>query len=138
VEQVVSFDVDSFLGFDSSLAITQQVLRHQPTPQARQNQQMDVHIDTTVYAAAEDPNAALRSRTAMRKDVPHYYLGRVEGASEISLYLLFPHLTAVHGDFTILTASQHSRWRYQGLSCHLQPLRYPLHRTSASKLLPVA
>jgi hypothetical protein len=55
---------------------------------------MDVHIDTTVYAFAEDPEAALWSRAAMRKDMPHCYLGRVEGASEISLYVLFPHLTA--------------------------------------------
>jgi hypothetical protein len=114
VEPVVSFDVDSFLGFASSLAVTRQVLRHQPAPLARQNQQMDVDIDTTVYAAAEDPEAALRSRTAMRKDMPHCYLGRVEGASEISLYVLFPHLTTAHGDFTILIANQHSRWLDQG------------------------
>ena len=98
VEPVVSFDVDSFLGFASSLAVTQQVLRHQLAPQAQQNQQMDVDINTTVYAAAEDPEAALQSRTAMRKDMPHCYLGRVEGASEISLYVLFPHLTNAHGD----------------------------------------
>ena len=110
MEPAVSFDVDSFLGFASSLAVARHGLWHQPAPQVRQNLHTDVHIDTTIYSAPEDPEEAPRARLAMLKDVAHCYLGQVEGAGEISLYVLFPHLTGSRDDFVSLTANQHSRW----------------------------
>lgn len=110
MEPAVSFDVDSFLGFASSLAVARQGVWHQPAPQVRQNLRTDVHINTTIYTAPEDPEEAPRARIAMLKDVAHCYLGRVEGATEISLYVLFPYLTSGRDDFISLTANQHSRW----------------------------
>jgi hypothetical protein len=110
MELAVSFDVNSFLGFASSLAVARQGVWHQPAPQVRQNLHTDVHIQTTMYAAPEDPEEAPRARIAMLKDVAHCCLGQVEGATGISLYVLFPHLNGGRDDFVGLTANQHSRW----------------------------
>jgi len=106
----VAFDVDSFLFFASSLAAARHGLHYQPAPQVRQNLQTDVHIHTTVYEAGDDPDLPPRSKVAVLKDVPHFHFGRVEGASDLSLYILFPHLSTPLGKFIGLTNEQLARW----------------------------
>jgi hypothetical protein len=103
VKPRVAFDVDSFLGFASSLAVARQGLWHQPAPQMRQNMTTDVHVETNVFEAG-------RSRLTMLKDIPHFLLGRVVGAHDITMHILFPHMASRDSKFTALTNDQLSRW----------------------------
>ena len=110
VEPQVAFDIDSFLGFANSLAMARQGLWYQPAPQMRQNMTTDVHLETNLFQDSEDPDQAPRSSLAILRDVPHFLLGRVVGAHDITVHILFPHLTPVSEKFVSLTKEQHSRW----------------------------
>ena len=46
----------------------------------------------------------------MLRDVPYFLLGRVEGAYDITVYVLFPYLAPAQEKFTSLTKEQLSRW----------------------------
>jgi hypothetical protein len=110
VEPQVAFDIDSFLGFASSLAMARQGLFYQPAAQMRQNMSTDVHIETRVFEDNSDVEQPSRSHLAMLKDIPHFLLGRVVGAQEITVYILFPHLSIIGSKFSSLTNDQLSRW----------------------------
>ena len=110
VEPEVAFDVDSFLGFADSLAMARKGLWYQPAPQMRQNMASDVHLETTIFQAGEDPEQPTRSRFAMLRDVPHFLLGRVEGAHDVAVFALFPHMAIAGEKFRSFTKDQHSRW----------------------------
>lgn len=110
IETDVTFDIDSFLGFFRSLAAARQGILYQPAPLMRQNVTTDVHIQTKVYDQTDDPEEAPRSSLAMLKNVPHFLLGRLWGATEISVHVLFPHLSVVQEKFVSLTKDQISRW----------------------------
>jgi hypothetical protein len=113
VEPQVAFDIDSFLGFASSLAVARQGLWYQPAPQQRQNIRSDLHIQTHVGSTdpATDEEPAPRSSTAAQpRDLPHFLLGRVEGAHDITIHILFPHLPSRGEKFVSLTQEQHARW----------------------------
>ncbi len=110
VEPHVAFDVDSFLGFVSSLAAARQGLRYQPAPQARQNLAADVHIQMPVFEENDNPEHIPRSSLAMLKDIPHFLVGRIEGGHDIVVYILFPHLHTAGDKFVSLTQQQLSRW----------------------------
>jgi hypothetical protein len=49
IEPLVAFDIDSMLGFCSSLAAAKQGLSYQPAAQAQQNIQTDVHLETDAF-----------------------------------------------------------------------------------------
>ena len=70
----------------------------------------DVHLETNLFQDGEDPDEAPRSSLAMLRDVPHFLLGRVVGAHDITVHILFPYLTPVSKKFVSLTKEQHSRW----------------------------
>ena len=106
----VAFDVDSFLGFASSLAVARQGLWYQPAPQMRQNVTSDVHLETSVFRGGDGAEQRLRSSPALLRDVPHFLLGRVVGAHDITIHVLFPHLVPAQEKFTSLTHQQLSRW----------------------------
>jgi hypothetical protein len=110
VEPRVTFDIDSFLGFVSSLAAARQGLRYQPAPQVQQNIATDVHLQIPVFEQNDDPEQIPRSSLAMLKNVPHFLLGRIEGGYDIALYILFPHLSVAGDEFISLTQEQLSRW----------------------------
>lgn len=114
VEPEIAYDIDSFLGFADSLAVARKGLWYQPAPQMRQNMTADVHLETKAYDSGTDgQERSSRSRMAMLRDIPHFLLGRVEGAHDIALYVLFPHI-AIGGDkFSSLTREQLSRWTDQ-------------------------
>ncbi|KZF25843.1 hypothetical protein L228DRAFT_207495, partial [Xylona heveae TC161] len=44
------------------------------------------------------------------KKIPHFYLGWVEGAWDIAIYVLFPHLPFDSAQFTCLTQAQSLSW----------------------------
>jgi hypothetical protein len=104
VQAQLAFDIDSFLGFASTLAVTRKGLRYQPTPQMRQNITTDVHVESEVF----NPLPHL----AMLKEIPHFFLGRVEGAPNVTVHILFPHLVS-KGPFVSLTEEQLACWLNQ-------------------------
>lgn len=110
VEPHVAFDVDSFLGFASTLALARQGIWYQPAPQMRQNMKTDVHVETNVFPDGSGPEALARSYLAMLKDVPHFLLGRIVGAHDITVHVLFPHLASADTQFVSLTKEQLTRW----------------------------
>lgn len=93
VEPQVAYDIDSFLGFASSLSMARQGIWYQPAPQMRQNMATDVHLETNVFQDNANPEQPSRSHLAMLRDVPHFLLGRVVGAHDITVHILFPHLS---------------------------------------------
>ena len=110
MEAQVAYDIDSFLGFASSLAMARQGLFYQPAPLMKQNIATDVHINSRVYQDSPDPEHPARSQLAMLKDIPHFRLGCLIGAQDISVYILFPYLSLAGSKFQALTADQLSRW----------------------------
>lgn len=106
----IAFDVDSFLGFGTSLAMAKKGIWCLPVPQMRQNLVADNHVETRAFHDSGDPDQPARSSMAMLRDVPHFMLGRVEGYHDITIHILFPHLTAGGEKFVSLTKEQHTRW----------------------------
>ena len=105
VEAKVAFDVDSFLGF-GTLSMARKGIWCQFVPQMRQNMSSDVHLETRVYHTDEDPEQPARASSAMVRDVPHFLFGRVEGAHDVTIHVLFPHLTIARQKFVSLTKDQ--------------------------------
>lgn len=114
VEVETAFDIDSYLGFASSLAFARRGIRYQPAPQYRQNIQTDVHIRTTVPADVTDSDleddAPRRMVSANLKDVPHFMLGTLEGDDCVAVYILFPEIGYKGPMFHALTSEQHRKW----------------------------
>ena len=108
IEPQVAFDVDSFLGFASSIAVARQGLFYQPAPQVKQNITADNHLETDRFSTNGD--GPERSVLTMIRNVPHFLLGTIVGAPNISMHILFPHLPTSREEFTSLTKEQHTRW----------------------------
>ena len=106
----VGCDIDSFLGFGSSLAMAKKGIWCQFVPQMRQNITNDVHINTNVYLVGEDPEQAPRASSALLRDVPHFFFGRFDEVKDITIHVLFPHLRSAGEKFVSLTREQHTRW----------------------------
>jgi len=121
IEPQVAFDIDSFLGFASSLAMARQGLWYMPAPKMTHNIRNDVHIRTETFDDGDEPSSLddddddgearpHSSSLDMLKDVPHFLLGRVVGGHDITMHVLFPHLVKAHDKFICLTNDQLSRW----------------------------
>lgn len=110
VETDVAFDIDSFLGFFRSLAAARKGIVYQPASLMRQNISTDVHLQTPVYNQPDDAEETPRSSLAMLKNVPHFLLGRVVGATDITVHVLFPHLSVAQDKFVSMTNEQLARW----------------------------
>jgi hypothetical protein len=126
MEADVAYDIDSFLGFATSLAFAKKGLWSQVASQMKQNIATDVHINTSISQPHTDPERPPRTRQAMLKHTPHFMLGRVEGAHDIAVYVLFPHLPVFGDTFKSLTREQHSRWMDQVYLPALHQF-YPAH-----------
>ena len=106
----VAFDVDSFLGFSHTLAVARKGLWYQPAPQMRQNMTNDVHLETTKFQYGDDPEQPPRATLVLLRDVPHFLLGRIAGAHDITVHVLFPHLSDSRDKFISLTHHDYTRW----------------------------
>ena len=106
----VAFDVDSFLGFGNSLAIARKGIWYQFVPQMRQNIVADNHLETRAFHTSDDPKQPETTIIAMLRDVPHFLLGRVVGAYDITIHILFPHVAVGQEKFVSLTREQLTRW----------------------------
>jgi hypothetical protein len=113
VDADIAFDIDSFLGFATSLAFARKGLWSQIAPQTKQNINSDVHISDRMYAPNEDPGRPDHSRLAMLQRIPHFMLGRIEGAHDITIFVLFPHIPVLGDKFKSLSEAQLSRWADQ-------------------------
>ena len=105
----ISFDIDSFLGFATSLAIARNGLLYQAAPQARQNITTNVHSGLDILKPNEDEERPVHTSHSLLRDVPHLVLGRVSGAENIAVYVFFPHLEVALGT-SILNNEQLIRW----------------------------
>lgn len=103
---VISFDIDSILGFVTSPATAAHGIRFYSAPQYGQNISTDVHL--TLDRVDPDPERP-RLIPSRLKDVPHFIFARAEGADFITFHLFFPHLPCSR-DFNRLTDEQLSRW----------------------------
>ncbi|KAH7195076.1 hypothetical protein BKA60DRAFT_547253 [Fusarium oxysporum] len=103
---VVSFDIDSILGFVTSPATAIHGILFYSAPQYGQNISTDVHL--TLDRVDPDPERARLIPSRLR-DVPHFIFARAEGADFITFHLFFPHLPCSR-DFNRLTDEQLSRW----------------------------
>jgi hypothetical protein len=102
----VAFDIDSYLGFMGSLAAARQGIMYQPAPQMRQNISTDIHITIPIDNTNPDTEHPQFTPTNLR-DVPHFCIGRLVGAPEVSIYILFPHIAVTSNHFITLTEEQH-------------------------------
>lgn len=79
-------------------------------PQMKQNIKADNHLTTHQYQSSENPDRPPRSTLAMLRDVPHFFLGRLDGHQDISVHVLFPHLSITQRDFVCMLHEQLTRW----------------------------
>jgi hypothetical protein len=82
---VQGFDVDSFLGFATSLAVARQGINVYPAPFFIRNIKTDIHVEAT---HVQDNT----SNSIMLKEIPHFLFGDIVGFAGVQLYILFPHL----------------------------------------------
>ncbi|KAI7226593.1 hypothetical protein KC330_g8763 [Hortaea werneckii] len=106
----VASDIDSFLGFATSLAFAKKGLWSQIAPQTKQNMTADVHIRDRMFVPNEDPERLDRLTPAMLHQILHFMLGRIEGAHDITVFVLFPHIPVSGEKFKSLSSKQLSRW----------------------------
>ncbi|OAG33802.1 hypothetical protein AYO21_12102 [Fonsecaea monophora] len=106
----VSSDIDSFLGFATSLAFARGGLNVDLALRVYRNITTDVYITSTAYR--EDPvppreedrdedegdPPRARTTTTLLRNIPHFFAGRLFNARDIEVYFLFPHLP-VDGEF---------------------------------------
>ncbi|KIW86929.1 uncharacterized protein Z519_12394 [Cladophialophora bantiana CBS 173.52] len=117
----ISSNVDSFLGFATSLAFAREGLNVELAPQVRKNMTADVHITTTTYhepstqenhyELSQEDHESVRPRAiqTLLRDIPHFFAARLFGARDIEVYFLFPYIP-VDGRFIGLTQHQLKRW----------------------------
>lgn len=86
----ISFDVDSFLGFPSSLGALRKGFRFCPSHNLSRGIRSSLHIKRRVLYSG--PKGKLTQRTHHFRDIPHMYLGSIDGLFDCSLYIFFPRL----------------------------------------------
>ncbi|KAB8266546.1 hypothetical protein BDV30DRAFT_247683 [Aspergillus minisclerotigenes] len=87
----VTFDIDSIVGYPTSLAVAKQGIRWHPTQMMVSDLQSSLHLSPVQVSYVDKQGCAHTVRRPVHK-VPHYTFGRVAGFEDISLYLLFPQL----------------------------------------------
>ncbi|UKZ66008.1 uncharacterized protein TrAtP1_007191 [Trichoderma atroviride] len=87
----VTFDVDSIIGFPTSLSVAKRGIRWSPTRMTVSDLQSDLHLRSipVTYFTADGVQRQVQRPV---HQVPHYTFGRVIGFEDISLYFLFPKL----------------------------------------------
>ncbi|KAE8414841.1 hypothetical protein BDV36DRAFT_311637 [Aspergillus pseudocaelatus] len=84
----VTFDIDSIVGFVSSLAVAKQGVRWNPTQMAVSDLQSSLHLDPLPVQYLDPQGRSYRALCAVH-EIPHYTFGRLTGFEDISLILLF-------------------------------------------------
>jgi hypothetical protein len=87
----VTFDIDSVVGYATSLAVAKQGLRWHPTQLVVSDLQASLHL-SPVRVYYEDSHGHPHAVRQPIHLVPHYTFGRLVGLEDVSLYVLFPRL----------------------------------------------
>ncbi|OBT60329.1 hypothetical protein VE03_10768, partial [Pseudogymnoascus sp. 23342-1-I1] len=87
----INFDIDSFLGYASSLAFARRGVTINLFPRFHSNLRTNLHLYTTAY---HDAGRGERPMKVPLHRVTHYCLGRVLGHEDISIYVFFPRMFA--------------------------------------------
>jgi len=108
-----SFDIDSVLAFPRSFAAFRQGFRWCPAKQVSYNIQTDVHVERQVEF--HGPDGKIRRHLRHLRDIPHLYLGSVDGFRHGAVYLFFPWLIEGDRKFTYLADDQAVRFFDRGM-----------------------
>ena len=87
---IISFDIDSVIGFPSSLAVARQGLKLFLTPKSNTDLG-NVRVGLKVQYLDDDGNLRGRHNTPVHK-IPNYCIGRLCGFEDLMLYVLFPRM----------------------------------------------
>ena len=101
----VEYDIDSILGFPTSLAVASSGVRAILYPCFINNIQSDLHIQMNL-----PPDVETSRRSVQIREVPHFLFGRLVGLLDINLYILFPRLYFDNRKTNFPTQSQLARF----------------------------
>ena len=118
----LAYDVDSFMGFASSLGVAKQGITLLPAPQKIQNIHSHLHIGLNVEYMDETGKVHVQTNKPLR-DIPHFQFARINGEVPVDLYVLFPRLINGSKVFTALSNEQLERW----WRCIVTPAIYDSH-----------
>jgi hypothetical protein len=127
----VTFDIDSVLGFPSSLAVAKQGIRWNPTQMAVSDIRSDLHLNSRLAHYIDRHGHAHSVRRPLYQ-LPNYNFGRLIGFEDVSLYLFFPHLYREEQKVSRLLDEDFSTWMNQ----ILLPAIYRYHGSSLVQHYP--
>lgn len=96
----VSFDIDSFIGFPRTLGALRRGFRWCPAKHMSFKIRNNLHVKRRV--SVEGPEGRPVQRTVHLRDIPHLYLGAVDGLFQCALYVFFPRLMKLDTTFSYL------------------------------------
>jgi hypothetical protein len=103
-----SFDINSMIAFPTSLAILKGPLHYCPTIQINRLLRSDIHLERTIHY--KDSDQKLHQRTLPLRDIPHQYIGEIQGIRGCSVYIFFPGLWSPEYKWKSLTSEQMKRF----------------------------
>lgn len=109
----VTFDVDSIIGFPSSLAVAKRGIRWSPTRMTVSDLQSDLHL-RPISVTYCDTDGVLHQAHRPVHHVPHYTFGRAIGFEDISLYFLFPKLYRAEQKCSKIRDEEHDEEPHDG------------------------
>jgi hypothetical protein len=125
------FDIDSIMGYPTSLAVAKQGIRWHPSQMVVSDLQSSLHLNT-VPVHYEDQHGHAHTVRRPVHQLPHYTFGRLMGFEDVSLYLLFPHLYREEQQCGRLQDHDFKTWMDQVLL----PAIYQHHPSSVAQHYP--
>ena len=127
----VSFDIDSIVGFPTSLGFAKWGIRWNPTQMQVSDLQSGLHLPGQRIQYF-DSHGHFHSQLQPIHKVPHYTIGRLVGFEDASLYVLFPRLYREEQQSSRLLESDFEMWMDQVLL----PAIYKYYRSSQTQHYP--
>jgi hypothetical protein len=122
----VTFDIDSIMGFPTSLAFAKRGLKFTLTPHIVNNLTADIHLSLAIPAERG-------SRRARLCDVVHTQFARVGGYEDATVFVFFPfHSRTVSGPTNYLSQHDLTRW----IDGVILPALYDLTRSTITQGYP--
>ncbi|KAH7394710.1 hypothetical protein BKA66DRAFT_410383, partial [Pyrenochaeta sp. MPI-SDFR-AT-0127] len=126
-----SFDIDSVIGFGTSLAMAKRVIHWNPTQMPVSDLQSDLHLNHRQVHYLDRHGHSHTVRKPVHH-LPHYMLGRLVGFEDISLYLFFSRLYREDQQSSRLLDSDFRTW----MDHILLPIIYRHHESSLVQHYP--
>lgn len=86
-----TFDIDSTVGFPSSLAVAKRGVRWHPSQAPISDLRSSLHLRPRSVFVFDEAGREHHVHRPVH-EIPHYTFGRLVGFEDVSLYFLFPHL----------------------------------------------